>query len=1183
MFNKLRRTLVLGAVLGLGFGTFTVAPKAAFGQGITTGGLTGTVVDQSDAVLPNASIEAVNAATGAKVVQTSRQDGGFSVLNLQTGTYTLTFRAAGFGEAILKDVEVNVGPREIGKITLKPSGMQTTVEVVEANPLINTSEAQVSTTFDTQQLANLPLNNGFDAVTLLEPGVVQTHDNNFSNNNGATFAANGQRGRSNNFELDGQSNNDNSVAGPQVFFSNQDALAGVQVITNNFSAQYGRNMGTVVNYITKSGTNSIHGSAFELYEGNWGQAFTQDQKNVLYGYCAPNEDPSDGCLEPTLPRFTDNLFGGTLGLPIMKDKLWVFGSFLWNRNHQGPGTYTSGTSLFPTPNGLTALQASLPGNPGVASLVNSGPYSVKGGSPHPGEAVIKSITVSGEPLLVEMAPVIRQASGANNDEELMGRIDWQPNSKDHLFVRYLYQDDPFLGVYGDSSSTDIAAGKFYDVPGTTHSIGADLTHTFSPSWVNQIRYSFQQARILFQGGAQPECTVNTPTKCNSSIALGTGYLGYGYSSSFPQGRTVKVTQVQDNATWTHAHHTFSFGGEWSYQNSPNPFLPNYNGTFSASSLGGFLSGSGKLSLADGPYTIHFTEPDAAAYLQDDWRVTPDLTLNLGLRWEFFGQAINLLHDETVARESNPSTAFWDPTLPLSQRTFISVPQNYKNFQPRVGFAYNPKDFAPRLVIRGGFAINFDPAFYNMFLNSATAAPVVNLGTNIACSTSNNCLPATGTTGAEMRALNLSKIPQGVGINPNKRTQTTVSPNFHNPYAESYTLGVEWGPNNDVVFSARYVGNHGVGLFQSLNANPFMLGTAQAYPNVISPSAFCTTPGAIGAGRTDCNKTIVRERANTAFSLYNGLQLEATTKQYHHVTATLAYTFSKTIDNTSEVYGTFEGGNSVTFAQNPFDTSAAEHGISGNSIPHVASASFVYDLPSYRKQSGLLGKLLGGYQLNGIWTFDTGQATTPYQLGYGAFGYDGMASYCDSGFATAFNSGVDTCRPVLSNKKAPGNSSGIYLNADSAAAMGNDIDGDPTLWKAGYYTLGSVIDYQNEDTDASGNQIVPVATSPDAVKWLFNNTDIADVKGNPFPGASRGSLHANTWDNVNASIFKNTKIGERYNLQLQFSAYNVFNHRLLKTPDPEIDDVLYGSETFWNNAYSLGTNARQVQIGARITF
>jgi outer membrane receptor protein involved in Fe transport len=1175
--------LLLGLTLSLGLTATILAPVPAVAQGITTGGLTGVTVDQTEAVIPSTRIIALNAATGARVEQQARADGGFSLLNLPAGAYTLTFSTPGFADLVLKDVEVSVGGRDLGLLVMKPSGTSTTVEVTSANPLVETTQAQVSTTFDTLQLSNLPLNNGFDAVTLLEPGIVQTHDNNFSNNNGATFSSNGQRGRSNNFEIDGQSNNDNSVAGPQVFFGNQDAISGVQVITNEFSAQYGRNMGTVVNYMTKSGTNSVHGSVFELYEGNWGQAFLQGQKSPVFGYCASGDSPDLGCLEPTLPRFTQNNFGGTVGAPIMRDKLWAFGSVYFGRSHQGAGTYTSatGSNVFPTPDSLAALAAAGAGNGAVASMVNSGPYSIKTGDPHPGAISDTQIyTVNGVDVPVDYAPVIRRVSGQNNDEELMGRLDWQPTSKDHVFLRYIYQDDPFLGTYGDSSSTDLAAGNWYDVPGTTHSVGGDLTHTFSPSWVNQVRYSFQQAKISFQGGAQPECTINTPDKCNSSITVsetlpsGNGFLPYGYSSSFPQGRTVKVTQVQDNATWTHGRHSISFGGEWSYQNSPNPFLPQFNGAFSASGgIQGFLDETGTTNIGDGNYVIHFTEPDSALYLQDDWKVSPNLTLNLGLRWEYFGQAVNILHDETTKREADPAAAFWDTTLPLSQRTFPSVPQNWKNFQPRVGFAYTPSSVSSRLVVRGGFAINFDPSFYNMFLNSATAAPVVNLGTVSDCSPATPCLPTTGSVGADVRALTLPRLPRGV--NPNTRNQTSVAPNFHNPYAESYTLGVQWGPSNDMVFEIRYAGNHTVGLFQSLNANPRMLQTALAYPDVISPSLFCADPKQIGFRRTDCTKARVRERANTAFSIYNGVAFKATTRNYHNLTSTFAYTFSRTIDNSSDVFSTFTGGNTLTFAQNPFDTNVGERGVSGISIPHVASASFVYDFPMYKTQSGLMGKLLGGYQLNGIWTFDTGQPTTPYELDYGQlfggsgpYSFPGLSNYCDGQFSASFGGSVSTCRPVLSNKKAPAKATGIYLNPDSG-----DFYGVP----AGYYTLSTFFDYLFGDSSTPP----PTATSPDQVRWLWNNTDIADAKGTPFPGVGRNTLRANRWNNVNASIFKNTRIRERYNLQLQFSAYNVLNHRQLGTPDPEIDDTT----TFWDNDYNggVGGSARQVQIGAKFTF
>jgi hypothetical protein len=423
----------------------------------------------------------------------------------------------------------------------------------------------------------------------------------------------------------------------------------------------------------------------------------------------------------------------------------------------------------------------------------------------------------------------------------------------------------------------------------------------------------------------------------------------------------------------------------------------------------------------------------------------------------------------------------------------------------------------------------------------------------------------------MRAQNLASIPRGV--DPNTRNQTLVSSNFHNPYAESYTLGLEWGPNNNVVFGVRYVGNHAVGLFQSLNANPRSLQTALKYPNVISPTIFCQDPTQIGYRRTDCTKTRVRLRANTAFSNYNGLQVTATTHEYHHLSATLAYTYSRTIDNTSEVYGTFAGGNSVAFSANPFDTNVAERAVSAISVPSVASASFVYDVPSPKGHGHAMDLLLGGFQLNGFWTFDTGQPVTPYMLDYGQLflgsgpnAFPGLSNYCDGNFNSAFSSFVSSCRPVLSNKKAPMKATGIYLNAKSAAANGV---------APGYYTLDSALNY------LVGPALTMTPTTPDAVHWLWNNSDIADLNNNPFVGVGRSTLRANRWNNLDASIFKNMKFRERYNVQLQFSAYNVLNHLQLGTNDPEMDDTT----SFWDSRYNYGVHgsARQVQIGARFTF
>ena len=689
---------VFAATLLIGLGL----PSNAFAQGITTGSITGTVVDAAGAVVSGAQIEIADVATGAKYQALSTGTGDFSVRDLPIGDYTLVIKAAGFAELKVEHVSVSSGvPNGLGKEVLQVGSSTTEVTVEGTLPLLNTTQSQVSTTFSSEQIQNLPLGNGFDTVALLVPGTVQTHDNNFSNTNGEGFSSNGQRGRSNNFELDGQSNNDNSVAGPQIFFGNQDAIQELQVITNNFSAQYGRNMGSVINYLTKSGTNAFHGSAFEYWNGNTFQSYENSQKNPLLGYCAKGENPNDGCLVPVLPKLVQNRFGATLGGPVLRDKLWFFGSGYWDRWRLAAEPPLAAPLSLPIPTGIALLTSTFPGNPGVVALANNGPFSVK--AVNPGRCRPPRVSErdpSGVTVRRTLQAITRSVPSLFNDEEALARGDWQPTTKDHLFIRYFYQNQQDTNA---SAAPHPGARCLVQRPRQRPVNRRRWTHTFSTNWLNQVRYGFQETKVLFQSGAQPDCTTTTPGNCTSTIAINGSFndtsgntysnLGFGYPDNVPRGTIVKVTQAQDNASWVHGKHSMQFGGEWDYQNSPNPFLPYYNGGFTFGSFNNLLTGVASENLGNGNFTSKFTESDPALYFQDDWKVMPNLTLNLGLRWEFFSQAVNLLHNETVTRESNPDTAFWDTSLPLSERTFPHTPSNWKNYQPRVGFAFSPQDLA----------------------------------------------------------------------------------------------------------------------------------------------------------------------------------------------------------------------------------------------------------------------------------------------------------------------------------------------------------------------------------------------------------------------------------------------------------------------------------------------------------
>ena len=260
-------------------------------QGIVTGSITGTVQDPSGAVVQGASVTAVQIETNSVVKTTTNSSGIFHLPGLPVGNYNVSVEAAGFSGFKIEKVLVQASTAtSIGAISLKVGASASAVTVEGATALLQPDSVQISQEFDTEKTADLPIGNGFDIVALLTPGVAPSGGNVFTNNNGAEFSTNGIRDRNNNFQLDGQANNDTNIGGPNVFFGNADAIAEVQVITAE-SAEYGRNSGAVVNYITKSGTNQFHGSAFEFYNGSWADSLANQDKSPLFGYCTPGQEP----------------------------------------------------------------------------------------------------------------------------------------------------------------------------------------------------------------------------------------------------------------------------------------------------------------------------------------------------------------------------------------------------------------------------------------------------------------------------------------------------------------------------------------------------------------------------------------------------------------------------------------------------------------------------------------------------------------------------------------------------------------------------------------------------------------------------------------------------------------------------------------------------------------------------
>jgi hypothetical protein len=1159
-------------------------PVAAYSQGIATGSLSVTVTDPSGAAVPGTTVTAKSKATNQEFVGQTNSLGYVELRSVPPGTYTVTIASKSFRTLSLEKTDVLVArDTDLGIVRLELGPIGETVQVESAAPLMETSTSQVTTSFDTKAVADLPLAGGFDALTLFIPGVADSGSNSFSNSNGASFSTNGLRGRSNNFQIDGQSNNDNSVAGPSIFLGNQDALDEVSVITDNFGVEYGRASGSVVNYVTKSGTNEFHGTGFEFFAGShW------DSHDNL-------ETAAD-----TIPRYVENRFGGGIGGPIKRNKAWFFFSPYFDRIRQAGSPQSSGTALTPTPNGLTQLAAAFPGNLGVAALNAIGPYSVAAGNPHvtgTPTTLVVSDGVTAAPI--EFAPIERNPPGLFNDREFTGRVDVQLSSKDRVGARYIFQQNIATGLLANAGR--FAAGAWVDIPARDQQIALDWTHTFSGQFVNQARYSFSRAGFGFEGGTFPNCTRASINECPTNISFPTSLVSFGMQNNLPQGRTINNTQVQDNASITRGRHTFKVGGEFYKQRSPNVFLPNTNGSYniSGSNAGGscaaafplltstssapcgfsrFLAdtvgSAGSLQLTDGTAKFNFKEYDVAAYFGDDWRIKDNLTINLGLRWEFSSQAINLLHDLSVANQSG-SDPFWDTTLPTSVTTLPEIPNHYKYFGPSVGFAWNPHLLGmtgSKTVIRGGFRITYDPAYYNMFLNVATAAPVVNAGSISAAGCTAPCLPTSGFLGTDVRAEHLSDIPRGV--NPGRRNYTQVAGNFHEPYTQSWSLGVQHEISSRIVFESRYVGNRVVGNFQTVNANPALAGLIENgfssfVPSGVTPCATSGTPG-FASERADCNFTNVRNRENTAFSTYHGLQSELKLRNFHGLSGGFSYTFSKTLDNASEIFSTFTGGNTVAGAQNPFDISKGEKALSGLDFPHTASIYFIYELPFFKAQKGFLGHVLGGYQTSGTWRYSSGQLWTPTELA-------GFSSSCQTSFDNAFFSGASTCRPFSGNPHA---------NVGSVGACT-----DPTLSDCGlvdYYTLGL--------SDSLGNPIAPTPTTASAVRWIYNDDNSAAFFKTPYGNVSRNpGYRGDAVNTVNFTLSKSVKFTERLSVRFEAQTFNLFNHRFLGVPDPFIDDLnLANGGTFANNfsnssggdytnVTAAGLGRRRLTLGAKVVF
>ncbi len=1115
----------------------------SFGQ-VLKGSISGTVTDPQGAVVSGAQVKATQLETGTVLTSTSDNSGSFHFNLIPAGTYKLEVSAQGFKTALQNNILVSAGRDSgIGLVKLSVGETSTTVEVTSDAPLIETTQSQVTNTFSGTQLttfAGLQENEGLDNLALFVPGVVATRDQGFSNTNGGGgFSVNGLRGRNNDQEIDGQNNNDNSVAGPGLFVSDTEFVQQYVLITNQFGPEYGRNAGSVVNIITKSGTNAWHGSVYGTESNSILNSRTNFEKQFA--------DPTDPNRNHS-PRLQDEFTGFTIGGPMIKNKLFFFGGFDNEIVTQHVTSVSGG--LTPTPLGLSQLAGCFPGSQTLTTFSKVGPFAISAGNP---SVVNPSLVDVGTCTGVQFGNVSRSLAAPVHQFNFVNREDLQLGS-DTLTARYIFNRGNFFNL--DECTDCAAAGYPVSVPALAQSLLLGWTHNINSKMVNEVRGSFGRLNVLFGGN-----TIGTvPTDLTQALASisfrAPGFLSIGTANNLPQFRIVNTYQAQDNFNYVIGKHQLKAGVNYTHQVSPNGFLPSVNGVFNFANWASFIANTPRtVTIADGSPSFDLKENDTFLYLGDDWKIGKNLTLNLGITWSYYGQPANLFNQVTTARESNPATALFNNSLPLSVRTFPKFPTVMNSVGPSIGFAYSPEwggmfTGNGKTVIRGGYRLLYDPPFYNIYSNMATAAPEVFNNTFSAATTpaaSTLTLPA-NPIGPNVRAELTPQLLTGV-FDPRTFNETSLSPNFGPDKVHSYSLGIEREISKNSALELRYIGNHATNLFQSVNANPFIADLARDFPNLVPAGVTpCTNPQLVlgpgqtanaALGRENCAQGVIRDRTNTGFSNYNGFQAEFRANNlFKQLTIRTGYTFSKNLDNVSEIFGTFAGGNSIAFAQNPLNQTG-EYSFSGLDVPHQWTILFTEEFPFFKEQHGLVGHILGGWALSANYILASGQRYSASQLFSASATANG--NYYDSAFFNAFNSGVETARPFLGSSSAPSNAVGVF--AGDACNLFSDV-GQCSLAPNTLVSLNAL--------NATSPAAVPVTNNQ--VRFITNAAVAQSIFGTPFGNAPRNSLTDAITNVANASIFKRFKFNEHTSFEFHATALNVLNHANYQSVDPFIEDA-----------------------------
>ena len=954
-------------------GVFAALPTDATAQSVS-GTLLGTVTDVSGAVVADAKITVVNEGTGLTRTVTSDANGEYVVPSIPTGRYTVTAEVAGFKTLALSNIELGVDQRARIDLKLEVGALTESVTIEAVSPLLQTSSSELGTTVKTEQLLAMPLNGrNFVSLTRSVPGVLRGIPG--ANIDGAgslawrasaSFSANGQRARDNNFMLDGVDNNETWLQ-TVVIFPSVDALDEFKLQTSTYSAEFGRSLGGVVNLQIKSGTNMLRGSGFEFHRND---AF--DANNFFNNRA--------GRAKPT---FEQNQFGGTLGGALFRDKTFFFGAYQGHRENLGH------TFLSTVPS--VAMRS------GNFSELTRVIYDPTTGQPFPGNSIPGDrIDTVARNILTQLYPEpnlpgTRNAStGQTIDNYLINpikqrqdnqfdvKVDHNLSVNNRFFTRYSFQKthriQPATLAHGDAGAT-FGAGEG-DIKG--QSLAFNDTHTLSSRWLNEFRFGWSQIKFLMTPidyGTNPAAAVGLPgINVNDATSAMTqlsfqNIRNLGANSNQPLITNQNDFQVFDNVTWSTGKHTLKMGGSLTLRSreilNADTIVGNFNfnnnmtsncagqpagcavnsstGFDVASFMLGFVNTKNRNLFDAKTYTEK--RPEIAMYVQDDFRVSHNLTMNLGLRYDIYPPWIEVDNLQSNFDLTTGQFVLASDNAVLGGVEVGRYLQTYskKNFGPRFGFAYDVTGNGT-LLVRGGFGVfwNFSPGGTSS--SKAQNQPFLQ-------STSLNANP----TAYGVNLLLKDGLPAPTGVDPSRpaagATRSIFDRDFRDAYARQWNLNFQKSLGTNYMTEVAYVGSQGRQMVIKIDINqaPPVVGVSDA--NVNRPF-IRQAPAVRGLSQSQSIGEVD----------YHGLLVKFQRRFANNFSFLNSYTYGKSMDYASDN----EAGTT-----NAFDLQY-NRGPSDYDVRHTFSSSWIYELPWARNT------LYGGWQLAGIFFLRGGLPLTVTQ-------------------------------------------------------------------------------------------------------------------------------------------------------------------------------------------------------------